>query len=161
MANHKISTEIRNVDVVVVGSGFAGSAAAMTAAKAGATVALFEKAPELGGSTALSAGMFWTAPSIDSYSKRIPLGNGELGAELVLDFPTAVEELRSSGAWVAPEPTNNIMTFGTGYATDIQALLRWCHQEIRNHGGTIYCGTPVVDLLTDERRITGVLGRVS
>lgn len=45
-----------SVDVVVVGAGGAGFAAAITAAKAGATVALFEKMGVFGGDTALSGG---------------------------------------------------------------------------------------------------------
>ena len=72
--------ETRHVDVVVVGSGISGSAAAMTAARQGARVALLEKQPTFGGSAALSAGMFWTAPTADAYRARIPLGNHELGA---------------------------------------------------------------------------------
>ncbi|WP_091558015.1 FAD-dependent oxidoreductase [Arthrobacter sp. ok362] len=68
--------EVRRVDVVVVGSGVSGSAAAMTAARRGAKVALLEKQAAFGGSAALSAGMFWTAPSrrclpeADSAGKR-------------------------------------------------------------------------------------------
>lgn len=49
------------VDVVVVGGGGAGLAAAVTAAEQGASVLLFESEHELGGSTALSAGMLTAA----------------------------------------------------------------------------------------------------
>ncbi|GAA4533960.1 FAD-dependent oxidoreductase [Amycolatopsis samaneae] len=48
-------------DVIVVGGGGAGLAAAVTAAERGAKVLLFESEPELGGSTQLSAGMFTAA----------------------------------------------------------------------------------------------------
>ncbi|MFD9959540.1 FAD-dependent oxidoreductase [Amycolatopsis sp. NPDC058986] len=48
-------------DVVVIGGGGAGLAAAVTAAERGARVLLFESEPELGGSTQLSAGMFTAA----------------------------------------------------------------------------------------------------
>jgi 3-oxosteroid 1-dehydrogenase len=47
------------VDVVVLGTGGAGLTAALTAAVAGASVQLFDKAPTVGGTTAVSGGIVW------------------------------------------------------------------------------------------------------
>lgn len=49
----------REFDVVVLGTGAAGLCAAVTAAIHGASVAVFEKASELGGTTAWSGGQVW------------------------------------------------------------------------------------------------------
>lgn len=151
--------EVRRVDVVVIGSGVSGSAAAMSAARRGAKVALLEKQQEFGGSAALSAGMFWTAPTVAAYRKRIPLGNLELGAQMVGDYEEALTELRTSGCWVADEPKRNIMTFGTGYSTDIRAILDWCREEVRAAGGQTNSGEAVIDLLRNRSGVTGVIAR--
>ena len=47
------------VDVVVLGSGGAGLTAALAAAANGATVAIYEKAATIGGTTAVSGGIVW------------------------------------------------------------------------------------------------------
>ena len=51
--------EIDEFDVVVLGSGAGGLTAAVAAAEGGARVGVFEKADELGGTTAWSGGMVW------------------------------------------------------------------------------------------------------
>lgn len=139
----------RHADVVVVGSGVSGSAAALHAAQAGARVILVEKSADPGGSAALSAGMFWTAPDAESYNRRIPLGKSGHGAALVGDYAESVAELRQMGVRVAEEPTREIMTFGIGYSTDIHGILAYCRDQVEAAGGEVLTGTPVVDLLLD------------
>ncbi|MAA97743.1 MAG: FAD-binding dehydrogenase [Stappia sp.] len=53
------STPAPDYDLVVVGSGAAGMAAAITAALGGLSVAILEKASHYGGSTAVSGGAIW------------------------------------------------------------------------------------------------------
>lgn len=158
LAGYRID-ETRAADVVVIGSGVSGSAAAMTAARAGAQVALLEKSAAFGGSAALSAGMFWTAPTVEAYRKRIPLGDLGLGTKMVQDYNDALAELRASGVRVAEEPKHRIMTFGIGYSTDIHGILAWCRQEVLDAGGQVRANAPVIDLVHDGRKVTGVISR--
>jgi succinate dehydrogenase/fumarate reductase flavoprotein subunit len=54
-----VSSWDHDVDVVVCGSGGAGLTAALTAAVSGASVAIYEKAATVGGTTAVSGGVVW------------------------------------------------------------------------------------------------------
>ena len=54
----KIKWEMQ-ADIVIVGSGIAGTAAALGAASKGASVIMLEKMPFKGGTTAKSGGVFW------------------------------------------------------------------------------------------------------
>lgn len=53
----------KNVDVVVVGAGAAGMAAAVEAGRAGASVLVLEKMPKIGGNTAISSGNIYATGS--------------------------------------------------------------------------------------------------
>ncbi|GAA3686824.1 FAD-dependent oxidoreductase [Arthrobacter ginkgonis] len=59
MGVHKMNSKPVECDVLVVGSGVAGLAAAIKAAKQGLSVVVAEKEPYLGGTTAISAGWAW------------------------------------------------------------------------------------------------------
>src|ERR1700727_4043372 len=67
------------VDVVVLGSGGAPLAAALTAAASGASVAVYEKAATVGGTTAVSGGVVWIPAH-----KRSP--DGELTVDDALSY---------------------------------------------------------------------------
>jgi len=66
-------------DVIVVGSGAAGMAAALTAAVAGARVTLLEKAALLGGTTAVSGGLIW----VPNHHRMAELGLSDPPADAI------------------------------------------------------------------------------
>ncbi|WP_413767604.1 FAD-dependent oxidoreductase [Rhodococcus pyridinivorans] len=80
-----------NYDVVVVGGGVTGAAAALTAARLGLTVALVQGRPVLGGNASVEIGLSprgTTGPLVDELSKRTP--DGDLVAlSLLEEEPTA------------------------------------------------------------------------
>jgi succinate dehydrogenase/fumarate reductase flavoprotein subunit len=75
------------VDVVVLGTGGAGLAAALTAATNGASIAVYEKATTVGGTTAVSGGITW-----------IPAHDRLAGAELSVADALKYLEAQSLGA---------------------------------------------------------------
>ncbi|MET4432827.1 FAD-dependent oxidoreductase [Mycolicibacterium sp. 624] len=75
------------VDVVVLGTGGAGLTAALTAATRGASVAVYEKAPTVGGTTAVSGGIVW-----------IPAHHRSPDGELTVDDAMRYLEAQSLGA---------------------------------------------------------------
>ncbi|WP_413250206.1 FAD-dependent oxidoreductase [Sinomonas flava] len=137
-------------DVVVLGSGMSGLSAGWTAAQSGARVLVLEKLPDIGGSAALSAGMFWTAPDFDAYRARIPLGEEALGRRLVADYDESLAEIRSIGVDVAREPLTGIMTFGRGYTIAIRDLLPRLASGISAAGGEVLTSARASDIRRDS-----------
>ena len=89
-------------DVLVCGAGIAGLTAARTAQEAGAWVVVLEKGPETGGSSAVSAGIVWTARDLDGWLSVQPGGDPTLGKALVTTYPEAIQWLRSQHVRLDP-----------------------------------------------------------
>lgn len=134
-------------DVVVLGGGLAGLRAASVAAAAGASVLLLEKLDRLGGSSALSAGMFWTAPDLAGYRQRVPHGDVELAARLIAQYEGDLAAIRESGVHVDAEPTLGVMgDFGRGYSFDVRSYLDVLTARLYACGGTVRTGVSTLGI---------------
>jgi succinate dehydrogenase/fumarate reductase flavoprotein subunit len=145
------STPANEVDLLVLGGGMAGLAAAGSAAQAGVSVALVEKAPRLGGS-AVYAGYLWTTETLETMRAINPRGDAALTARLVDGYPNAMEWVRSLDVTVKDPVT--IIGYGRGCETDMAGLLSGCERVVR---GSDRCEI-ILEARTDELLYDG--GRV-
>lgn len=130
-------TRMWSRDVVVIGGGLSGLRAASVAAEGGASVTLLEKQNHLGGSSELSAGMYWTAPDLASYQQRIPNGDLRLATRLIADYETGLSAIRASGVHVDAEATLGVMGFGRGYTFDIGTYLQVLEERLLQSRGEV------------------------
>ncbi|MBY6414075.1 FAD-dependent oxidoreductase [Rhodococcus sp. BP-252] len=178
------STDI-DYDVVVIGGGGAGLAAAVTAAENGASVLLFEAMKELGGSTALSAGLFTAAGTSvqrelgieDSAEKffqhYMDLNQWMLAPGLIRTFcenagPT-LEWLIELGVEIPAKVSGNAHQPGLSQAgvEDVwrghvpkdqgYGLVQVLDAARRRHGIEVVLDTRVQALLTENGRVVGVI----
>jgi succinate dehydrogenase/fumarate reductase flavoprotein subunit len=141
------------IDLVVVGGGQAGLAAGAAAAARGLSVVVCEKADRYGGSAALSAGILWTAPDVETLRPLLPDGEPELGRVLVEGFEPAVAAARDAGVPVSERWTEHL-GFGVAYRTDIGAL----HDHWASAIDDLRLNTPVRSLLVGAGgRVEGVV----
>ncbi len=135
------------VDVLVIGAGLAGLAAAARVVQAGRTVVLLEKGEAVGGS-ALYAGFVWTAPSFEVLRAAVPAGDPSLGRRLVGDFPGAVDWLRDLGVAVG-DPVS-VLGYGVGYPADLAAAIRRCERIVEQADGSVLFRQATVTALRRE-----------
>jgi succinate dehydrogenase/fumarate reductase flavoprotein subunit len=110
------------VDLLVLGAGMAGCAAAARAAQDGASVVLVEKSSAVGGSAAY-AGFIWSAPTVEVAREQNPDADPALSNRLVDDYDDAIDWVRSLGIEVGDPVT--VVGFGQsqpGRANDARPL---------------------------------------
>ncbi len=164
-------------DVVVVGGGGSGLAAAIEARATGRTVVLLEKNPELGGSTAWSIGSVTASQTPHQARKGIADNpadhwrdmagfNGELDARdnaalrrvLVDEMPETFRWLLKHGVRFygpMPEPPHtkprmhNVLPNSRAFITHLA-------RAARRAGVTIVCGTRATALVEEQGRVTAI-----
>jgi succinate dehydrogenase/fumarate reductase flavoprotein subunit len=146
------------VDLLVLGAGMAGLAAAAEAAAAGAVVGVAEKLPEVGGSAAMSAGIFWAPRDDVELFGRIPGGEPELGLALTKDFPAAAAWVRSTGIEMSEQIDGPYFGFGVGWQIDVRGFFEWCRRQVEAAGGWVVRETAGRELLrAPDGRIHGAV----
>jgi succinate dehydrogenase/fumarate reductase flavoprotein subunit len=132
-------------DLLVAGGGITGMAAAARAVELGLEVVVAEKGDDVGGSAALSAGIVWTAPDVETARRIAPEGDPALLRALVEGFDGAVERVRAAGVAVSERWTGQ-MGFGVAHHVDVTELLeRWRAML----GDALLTRTEVRELLVD------------
>jgi fumarate reductase flavoprotein subunit len=168
-------------DVVVVGAGAAGSAAALSAAESGAKVLLLEKTLEPMGAGTLAGGMFANGTAAQKASGQadasewlfrqyMSSSNGRADAALVravieASGPTA-DWLNVNGARLAPidpgvggQPAHigDPKVF-MGYVDGGSAAIAALNAKLRERGGEIRFETPATELIVDASgKVAGVV----
>ena len=157
-------------DVVVVGGGGAGFAAAVTAAGYGSRTALFERQPRAGGSTAISIGSFTAAGTRWQRQRRIEDGpealladmakipgvdprddNAELRALLAVEGSRTLEWLADLGVpFVGPfdEPPHRVPRMHN-VVPDSRMYVTQMRRAARRRGVVVTKSARVVELLRD------------
>lgn len=138
-----------HVDLLVVGGGMSGLAAAATAAEGGARVGIVEKGSTTGGSAALSAGILWNAPDFETLQRFVPYGDPQLGRLLVDGFEEAASWVRASGVEMSGRSGPH-GGFGYGYQVDVIGLFRRWRRAVERAGGWLVTETPARQVLQDE-----------
>lgn len=147
------ATPEQPVDLLVLGGGMAGLAAAARAAQHGASVVLVEKAPRTGGS-AVYAGFIWTAPTLEVMREINPSGDLALATRLIDGYPGAMDWVRSLGVDVRSPVT--VLGYGRGSQTDMPQLLATCERLVRDApSGEVVLGTRTRRLLVEDGRVCG------
>jgi fumarate reductase flavoprotein subunit len=166
-------------DVVVVGGGGAGLAAALEAASTGCSVILIEKNTYLGGSTALSVGSVSACrtplqrrdgieDSFDAFFEDIGLFNDKRGMNerdnlefrrlLVQESPATLEWLMGLGVKFfgpMPEPPNRVPRMHNALPNS-SAYIYNLRREARKRGVDIKLGVTGERLLFQDGRVSGV-----
>jgi fumarate reductase flavoprotein subunit len=165
---------MRETDVVVIGSGACGLAAAVSAAEAGARVMVFEKQRSLGGTSNFFEGTFAVESAMQreryiTYSRDEAFrrmmdyshwrANGRLVRTFVEESAATITWLQSLGVEFPEVATNMPGGFRTYHIVKGRgaAVVKALALRAKELGVVMQLGTPVTGILSEGGRITGVV----
>jgi tricarballylate dehydrogenase len=128
-------------DVVVLGAGLAGLAAAVTAATGGARTLVLERAPVIGGAAAISGGYVWAIEDEAALRREDPGPYQRHGRMVVDGYHDAIEWL---SGFTSPLTGVERALAGRGRKFDMPVLLAHLTRALTAAGGQV-----VVDAQTD------------
>ena len=140
--------------VVVCGGGLAGLTAAITVLESGIPVTLFEKAPELGGTSTISGGLIWTYAEYDRIRTDIPAGDAALQWLVYDNIGAARSWLASQGATLGPH--QEFIGLGRGPRMDPPQAIAALADKFTSLGGELRLETALDSLITHNGVIHGV-----
>jgi succinate dehydrogenase/fumarate reductase flavoprotein subunit len=173
--------ETLTYDVVVVGGGGSGLAAAVSCIEGGLRVLLLEKHEQLGGTTGIAIGSFTAngtrfqqrAGIDDSFSDHdVDAGkfaeqeiearnNSSLRKYFLSHTAETLHWLADKGLAFhgpSPEPPNRVPRMHN-VVPNAKAYVATLHSALIRGGGHVQCGCEVVELVVNENRIQGVVAR--
>lgn len=137
-------------DVIVAGAGIGGLCAALRARENGASVAILEKADQIGGSAAASGGTIWCASTISEWLKVQPHGDRALGSALIDHFRLGIDWLIDQGVSLQARAEPNPYKFQrTIYQLlpDARTAMETLSDRFRARGGRIFTNAALTGLL--------------
>ena len=169
-----MSTVSRETDVIIIGSGGCGLAAALTAAEAGARVILFEKQRSLGGTSNFFEGTFAVESPMqreryitytrdEAFKGMMEYSHWRANARMVRAF---VDESASTIAWLQ-EAGVEFSEVGTNMPNRPRtyhivkekgaAVVKALAIKAKEKGVDLRLGTPVTRIIKEGDRISGVI----
>ncbi len=171
-----------SADLVVVGTGGAGTAAALVAGSAGKNVVILEKNSFVGGNTKISHGFFaigtkWQKEAgvdvnVDEAVKQLLefndyLSNGPLTRAIVENSAETVEWLDSLGMKIVlQEGTTQFAHLGDNYKAqsyhvyeNTEEGFTALYQELENLGAELYLNTTMESLIFEDGVVKGVIAK--
>jgi succinate dehydrogenase/fumarate reductase flavoprotein subunit len=174
-----MNSENNTYDMVIVGGGGSGLAAAVSAAESGASVLVLEKFAELGGSTGIAVGSLTAnrtaiqqkagvSDSLEAHAEDAGLfapaeiesrNNDELRRWFLSHSADTLDWLVDMGLQFYgpnPEPPNRVPRMHN-VVPGAKAYITALHARLLRLGGAVRTSAPVVDLERQGGRVTGVV----
>lgn len=151
------SLDIKECDVAIVGAGPAGLGAAITCAKAGLNVVVFERLPNRHLSHHTDGGVLFSMPGLSSVKiGKSEVSFPELDISINSDFTQKCEAL----GLIGPDGLSTRSKFPSsikGYAGNKDRFVKSLVDEAEKTGAKLWFNAKVIDVLKTEDKVSGII----